>query len=71
MFDERAFRSWGHVVAGACIVSGLFLGIMLMVEEVVGDGARFSRAAITIPVAAFIGYLATAWIVRSHGTVDY
>lgn len=64
MFDERAFRSWGLVLAGACVVSGLFLGVMLMVEEVVGDGARLTRAAITVALAAFVGYVGTAWIIR-------
>lgn len=64
MFDERAFRSWGHILMGACVIAGLFLGLMLMTEEVVGGGARMSRAAITISVAAFVGYVATAWIIR-------
>ncbi len=70
MFDARAFRSWGHVLAGACVVSGLFLGIMLMVEEVVGDGARLTRAAITVASAAFMGYLGTAWIIRLDGSAE-
>jgi len=64
MFNERAFRSWGDVLMGACLVSGLFLGLMLMVEEVVGDGARLSRAALAVTAAAFLGYLGTAWIIR-------
>jgi len=64
MFNERAFRSWGHVLMGACVVSGLFLSLMLMVEEVVGDGARLSRAVLTVTAAAFLGYLGTAWIIR-------
>lgn len=65
MFDDRAFRSWELVFAGACVVSGLFLAVMLMVEEVAGDGARFSRAAVTIALAAFVGYVGTAWIIRA------
>jgi uncharacterized membrane protein YqjE len=64
MFNERAFRTWGDVLVGACVVSGLFLSLMLMVEEVVGDGARLSRAVLTITAAAFLGYLGTAWIIR-------
>jgi len=64
MFNERAFRTWGHVLVGACLVSGLFLSLMLMVEEVVGDGARMSRAVLTLTAAAFFGYLGTAWIIR-------
>ena len=64
MFDGRAFRSWGHVLVGACILSGLFFGVMLMTEEVVGGGARLSRAVVAITLAAFVGYLGTAWIIR-------
>lgn len=64
MFDGRAFRSWGHVLVGACLLSGLFFGLMLMTEEVVGGGARLSRAVVAVPLAAFIGYLGTAWIIR-------
>lgn len=64
MFDGRAFRSWGDVLIGAFVLAGLFLGIMIMTEEVVGGGARLSRAAIAVTLAAFIGYLGTAWIVR-------
>jgi hypothetical protein len=64
MFNERAFQSWGDILVGACIVSGLFLSLMLMVEEVVGDGARLSRAVLTVTAAAFLGYLGTAWIIR-------
>jgi len=65
MFNERAFRSWTDILMGACVVSTLFLGLMLMAEEVVGDGARLSRAVVTITAAAFLGYVGTAWIIRS------
>jgi len=64
MFDGRAFRNWGHVLLGACVLSGLFFGLMLMAEEVVGGGARLSRAVVAVTLAAFVGYLGTAWIVR-------
>jgi len=64
MFDGRAFQSWTHVLVGACVLSGLFFGLMLMTEEVVGGGARLSRAVVAITLAAFVGYLGTAWIIR-------
>jgi hypothetical protein len=64
MFDLTAFRTWGHVLAGACVMAALFLAVMLMVEEVVGRGARLSPAVLTVTAAAFLGYLATAWILR-------
>lgn len=64
MFDGRAFRSWARVLVGACVLSSLFLTIMVMTEEVVGEGARLSRAALVVTAAAFLGYVGTAWIVR-------
>lgn len=70
MFNGRAFRTWGHVLLGACVVAGLFLTVMLMVEEVVGQGARLSRAAVTVTAAAFLGYLGTAWIIRLDHPAD-
>ena len=50
--------------SGACVLSSLFLAIMVMTEEVVGDGAALTRAALVVTGAAFLGYLGTAWIVR-------
>lgn len=64
MFNERAFRTWAHVLLGACVVSTLFLALMVMAEAVVGEGPRLSRAAVTVSAAAFVGYIGTAWIVR-------
>lgn len=70
MFDERAFQTWEDVLIGASVVSGLFLAVMLMVEEVVGTGMRPSRAVITVTVAAFVGYLGTAWIIRWKSSAE-
>ncbi len=70
MFDDRAFQTWGHVLAGACVLSGLFLVLMLMIEEVTGGGARLSQAAVTVTVAAFFGYLGMAWIIRRETPSD-
>lgn len=64
LFDQRAFQTWGDILIGAFVVAGLFLVVMLMVEEVVGTGMRLSRAVLTVTLAAFFGYLGTAWIVR-------
>ena len=64
MFDERAFRTWTHVLVGACSFSILFLGVMVMAEEVVGDGARVTRAGLTMSAAAFVGYISVAWLIR-------
>jgi len=70
MFDERAFQTWGHVLVGACVLSVLFFGLMLMTEEVVGEGGRLSRAVVTVTAAAFLGYLGTAWIIRRGMSPD-
>ena len=65
MFDRSVFRTWGRVVAGASLLAGLFMVLMLLVEQVAGDGARLTRAVVGIGAAAFLGYVGTAWIVRS------
>lgn len=64
MFDGRAFRTWTHVLVGACSLSILFLGIMVMAEEVIGDGARVTRVGLMMSAAAFVGYLGVAWLIR-------
>lgn len=70
MFNEYAFQTWGHVLVGACVVASLFFALMLMVEEVVGDGAQLSRAVLTVTAAAFVGYVGTAWIIRLDRPAD-
>jgi hypothetical protein len=64
MFDARAFRTWTHVIAGACGLAVFFLGIMVMAEEVIGSGARVTRAGLTMSAAAFLGYVGVAWLIR-------
>ena len=64
MFGGRAFRTWTHVLAGACGIAVLFLGVMVMAEEVIGDGAQVTRAGLTISAAAFLGYVGVAGIIR-------
>jgi len=64
MFDRRAFRTWGHVLLGACFFAAFFLTIMVMAEGVIGDRPRLSRPAVALSVAAFVGYVGAAWIVR-------
>lgn len=64
MFDGRAFRTWTHVLVGACGLASLFLGVMVMAEEVIGDGARVTQAGLRMCAAAFVGYIAVAWLIR-------
>lgn len=64
MFDGWAFQTWGHILAGATVIAGLFLCLMVMTELVIGGTPRLSRAAVTIAGAAFLGYVGTALIIR-------
>ena len=64
MFGGRAFRTWTHVVAGACSIAVLFFGVMVLSEEVIGDGARVTRAGLMMSAAAFLGYIGVAWLIR-------
>lgn len=64
MFGGRAFRTWTRVLAGACGIAVLFLGVMVMAEEVIGDGARVTRPGLMISAAAFLGYVGVAGIIR-------
>lgn len=64
MFDQTAFRTWLHVVVGAAGFALAFLVLMLLTEELVGGGARLTGAVKAVTLAAFVGYVGTAWIVR-------
>jgi uncharacterized membrane protein len=64
MFDRSAFRTWPLVFAGATVFAILFVVLMLLVEQVLGDGAAYTRAVVGIGGAAFVGYVGTAWIIR-------
>lgn len=64
MFDGRAFRSWPHIFVGAMVFAGLFMTLTMMSELVFGGRFYMSRAAAGIGMAAFLGYVGTAWLVR-------
>jgi hypothetical protein len=68
MFGGRAFRTWTHVLAGACGIAVLFLGVMVMAEVVIGEGARVTRAGLVMSAAAFLGYLGVSWLIRRDET---
>jgi len=70
MFDQRAFRTWAHVVLGAVLFSGAFFSVMIMARPVVGSDPTFQRATLVISLAAFVGYVGTAWIVRRTSAED-
>ena len=59
MFDQRAFQTWVHVFVGALLFSGAFLAVMLLARP-------FHRATVVISMAAFAGYVGTAWLIRRH-----
>lgn len=64
MFTTQVFRSWPHILVGATVFALTFLLILLMGEHVAGSSIRFSRATIAISIAAFVGYVGTACILR-------
>lgn len=66
MFNGLAFRTWGHVLVGATAFAVLFFVIMVLAKQVVGNGVRVDRATLAVSVAAFAGYVGTAWIIRSE-----
>ncbi len=66
MFDQRAFQTWVHVFVGALLFSGAFLAVMLLARPVVGTDPTFHRATVVISMAAFAGYVGTAWLIRRH-----
>ena len=68
MFGGRAFRTWTHVLAGACGIAVLFLGVMVMAEVVIGEGARVTRAGLVMSAAAFLGCLGVSWLIRRDET---
>jgi hypothetical protein len=37
---------------------------MVLAEEVIGDGARVTRAGLVMSAAAFLGYIGVAWMIR-------
>ena len=64
MFNLRAFQSWPLIIIGAATISTLFMVIMLMAEQMFEGRMRMTRAVVGIGVAAFLGYVATALLVR-------
>lgn len=64
MFDDHAFQSWPLIVGGALLFGGLF-GVVALLSEVVFEGApRLTANVVGLSLAAFIGYLGTAFILR-------
>lgn len=64
MFDERAFRTWPHILLGAMAFAGLFVMLALMIELVFEGRFYLSRTVTGLGGGAFVGYVATAWLVR-------
>lgn len=64
MFDDHAFKSWPLIIGGALLFGGLF-GVVALLSEVVFEGAlRLTSSVVGLSLAAFIGYLGTAFILR-------
>ncbi|NBB72162.1 MAG: ABC transporter permease [Bacteroidetes bacterium] len=70
MFDGRAFRTWPLILVGAVSFAGLFMTLAMMGELVFEGRFYMSRAAVGIGAGAFLGYVATAWLVRPPSHPD-
>lgn len=64
MFDGRAFRTWPLILIGATAFAGLFMLLAAMSGLVLESRTYLPRAVVGLGVGAFIGYVATAWLIR-------
>lgn len=65
MFGEQAFRTWPHVLLGALWFAGLFGLAALMADRLFNGNFEPTRRVWALAVAAFIGYIGTAMLIRS------
>lgn len=67
MFDSQAFRSWPHILVGACCFALLF-GVAVAMGEALFDGTiRLTRTVAGFGACAFLGYVGVALILRNEG----
>jgi len=64
MTSEPAFYSPPYILAGALCFGALFAFVSMMVDLVFDGVFRLSPTALGFAAAAFMGYVAVAWIVR-------
>ena len=64
MFGEQAFQSWLHVLIGALWFAGLFVLVVLLMEQFFGGRFQLSPRAASFGVAAFVGYVGAALLIR-------
>ncbi len=64
MFDDRAFHSWPLILGGAALFAALFALLALMTEFLFEGSFRVTVAVVGFGVAAFVGYVGTAMILR-------
>lgn len=67
MFGEEAFRTWPVVMAGALCFAALFALVALLVEVLFEGHFRVTRTVVGFGVAAFVGYVGTALLLRRGG----
>lgn len=63
MFDERAFRSWAHILIGAALFAALFGTAVVLGETLLGPGTSEplpSRRVLALALLAFVGYVGAA-----------
>ncbi len=67
MFDDRAFRTWPLVFAGA-IVFGILFGFAAALADLLFDGKlHLTPRTAAFALAAFAGYVTVAALIRRIG----
>ena len=64
MFEKDAFESWPLVFTGAAVLAGLFVVVLLLGQYVSGGRVRLTGAVVGVGVAAFLGYVGVALLLR-------
>ena len=70
MFDEPLFRSWPRLFGGAALFALLFATAALMVEVLFEGSARLTSGVVGFGIAAFVGFVAVALLVRRYASED-
>lgn len=62
--DRRTFSSWPLLITFGAAFSGLFGLASMLIDKLMGGSASFSGSTVIIMLAAFVGFLLVAGMVR-------
>ena len=63
-FDNQAFASWHVILVGAVCFAGLFTLLGMMSQLVTEGGFQVNRRVVAFGLAAFVGYIGIASLLR-------